>query len=775
MSKLIRSVLFLFVLGLAAPALAQEGIFARANCSADLASPVSKKTLCWDQTLARWRAFDGSWIDISKSTSAGWGPTDGGTGQSTYTKGDILYASVANVLSKLGIGTNGQCLTVATDIPGWASCSVGALTSLNGLTASVQTFAAGSTGTDFTINSSGSTHTWNIPSSSAANRGLLTAADWAAFNAKEAALTFNSPLSRSTNTISCATCVTTSRAVNTGAGLAGGGALSGDLTLTWAPETRVASIVLWDGANASRTITYSLSGATDPILTLSDASFDISTGTLKQGGTAVVLQSRAVNTSAPLGGGGALSGDLTITCATCSITGHTHAAADIISGVIATARLGSGVADATTFLRGDQTWATPAAAAGDITDVWSCTTGNCNALTGAAGDSLDAGAADASSPATRSTTLPATCAEGQMHQDTDSGGSESYICTATNTWTKLAATTDTAPLATALAANAANCSTGAGAGGTSAAGAAEDCTDYMEEPAASGIIAKTAANTSAGRTITGTSPIGVTNGDGVSGNPTVACATCVTSAAVLGDTKVVVGSGGAQGTAASALTATVVKMAAGVPSAANVGTDYGTPDASAKTLTNTTLDAEGTGNVISIPVNIWLPAAGCNNATAGPIWDLPATTPAAAACVTGTNIQKGVLDYADSGPFVAQITLALPADWTTTGGLDIALYWTTTATSGNAKWNVSTICTAVNAAATDDPAFNTANTVTTAAPGTASRVQTSTIAALTTTSCTTATAMLLHLKVQRDGTDAADTIAATARFIGAEMTYRRAM
>lgn len=84
---------------------------------------------------------------------------------------------------------------------------------------------------------------------------------------------------------------------------------------------------------------------------------------------------------------------------------------------------------------------------GDITDVWGCTSGNCNAITGASGDSLDAGSADSSRPGTRSTSLPSDCYEGQVHQDTDSGGSETYICTvgdgpggSADTWTKLSTT-----------------------------------------------------------------------------------------------------------------------------------------------------------------------------------------------------------------------------------------------------------------------------------------------------------------------------------------------
>lgn len=48
------------------------------------------------------------------------------------------------------------------------------ITALNGLTTDVQTFDTGTTGTDFNIVSSGSTHTFNIPSASNLARGLVS-------------------------------------------------------------------------------------------------------------------------------------------------------------------------------------------------------------------------------------------------------------------------------------------------------------------------------------------------------------------------------------------------------------------------------------------------------------------------------------------------------------------------------------------------------------------------------------------------------------------------
>lgn len=81
---------------------------------------------------------------------------------------------------------------IVDPITGRLKCSAvfssGALTDLNGLTASSQTFSTGTSGTDFNISSSGSVHTFNIPTASAVSRGLLSAADYSTFSAAAAGI-----------------------------------------------------------------------------------------------------------------------------------------------------------------------------------------------------------------------------------------------------------------------------------------------------------------------------------------------------------------------------------------------------------------------------------------------------------------------------------------------------------------------------------------------------------------------------------------------------------
>lgn len=90
----------------------------------------------------------------------------GGTGFSTYTQGDILYASAANTVSKLAIGSAGQVLTVSGGAPVWATSAASGVSSL----------AATSSATGFSLSASASTGavtiTYGISSASSARSSL---------------------------------------------------------------------------------------------------------------------------------------------------------------------------------------------------------------------------------------------------------------------------------------------------------------------------------------------------------------------------------------------------------------------------------------------------------------------------------------------------------------------------------------------------------------------------------------------------------------------------
>lgn len=192
--------------------------------------------------------------------------------------------------------------------------------------------------------------------------------------------------------------------------------------------------------------------------------------------------------------------------------------------------------------------------------------------------------------------------------------------------------------------------------------------------------------------------------------------------------------------------------------------------ATTDTLTNKTIDAEGTGNAVTIPFKTYLPAAGCNNATAATFLNLFTSLQPTPTCVTGTNRQKGVLAFPDSdGEYQAQAEMLLPADWS--GAIDVKIRWYSAATSGDVVWQVS--CSCVADGETDDPSFNTASTVTDTAKGTTLQMNDATITGLTATGC--AAGEMLNLKVMRQRTNGSDTITGVVNLVGVEITTRRAM
>ena len=149
--------------------------------------------------------------------------------QTTLTLTDRLavriYVNTSGRTITLHTENNTLCQVITTFTTG--------LNALNGLTSQVQYFATGTSGTDFAISSASSTHTFNLPTASATNRGALSSADWTSFNNKQATLTLTT-----TGTSGAATLVgaTLNIPQYSGGGgttiYTGDGTLAGDRTVT---------------------------------------------------------------------------------------------------------------------------------------------------------------------------------------------------------------------------------------------------------------------------------------------------------------------------------------------------------------------------------------------------------------------------------------------------------------------------------------------------------------------------------------------------------------
>ncbi len=223
------------------------------------------------------------------------------------------------------------------------------------------------------------------------------------------------------------------------------------------------------------------------------------------------------------------------------------------------------------------------------------------------------------------------------------------------------------------------------------------------------------------------------------------------------------------GTGATSLTGVVVGNGTSAFSTvtAPTGAIVGTTDT--QTLDHKTIDAEAAGNTITLSSKVWMDAASCEGTNASSNWDAFSSNMPVAACSTGSNTVKGVLDFADGASDLSvQRTIALPSDWA--GQVDVKFTWFASATTGSVVWGVATGC--AGDGALDDPTFNSFNDVTDIAKGTANQLNDAAMTNITMSGCSTG--KLLHLKIARRLSQSADTMASTARLIGVELTLRRA-
>ena len=81
-------------------------------------------------------------LPLTTGTTGTLATTKGGTGLTTYTTGDVVYASASNTLSKLAIGTSGQTLSVsAGGVVEWTTPSAGTTANDQAFAFAVQVFA----------------------------------------------------------------------------------------------------------------------------------------------------------------------------------------------------------------------------------------------------------------------------------------------------------------------------------------------------------------------------------------------------------------------------------------------------------------------------------------------------------------------------------------------------------------------------------------------------------------------------------------------------------
>ena len=165
-----------------------------------------------------------------------------------------------------------------------------------------------------------------------------------------------------------------------------------------------------------------------------------------------------------------------------------------------------------------------------------------------------------------------------------------------------------------------------------------------------------------------------------------------------------------------------------------------------------------------------LPTGGCDNATAGPAWDLPAAGAMGKSCI-GSGTKSGILTAVDAATSAATTHFKWPSDLT--GTVDLIVEYTgDTSSSNNIRTQISIACVGPGEDLLS-PTYNTASASNSSGPATAGQLRSVTFTSVNVTNCSANEHA--YIKLERIGGDAGDSYTGVAHYLNVEVTERRAL